>query len=78
MIELRDKGTGTLLGEISENQLKFLMDQMEEESSGDTDYYITPATLDMFEEAGADPELLALLRRALGAREEMEIRWRRP
>jgi hypothetical protein len=77
MIQLYDAGTGAALGTITEEQLKFLMDQLEEESTQDQDYYINQETLDLFEEAGADPALLALLRRALGSRKEMDIRWSR-
>ena len=33
------------------------------------------ATLDLFEEVGADADLLALLRQALGTREDIEIQW---
>jgi hypothetical protein len=75
MIELRDKETGRVLGSITGEQLQFLIDQLEEESSGDTDYYINSATLEMFEEAGIDPALLALLQQALGERDSMEIEW---
>lgn len=77
MIELRDKDSGDALGTISEQQLQFLVDQLEEESSEDRDYYINADTIEMFEEAGADRDLVAALRQALGGREEMEIRWRR-
>jgi processive 1,2-diacylglycerol beta-glucosyltransferase len=77
MIELRDKETGTSLGQISETQLQFLIDQLEEESTEDQDYYINLATLEMFERAGADTELMALLRRGLGTKENMEIIWSR-
>ena len=77
MIELREKKTGDLLGTISDKQLQFLIDQLEEESPRDRDYYINLATLDMFERAGADPELLELLRNGLGAREHMDIVWAR-
>jgi hypothetical protein len=77
MIELRDKDTGRSLGPITEDQLQFLIDQLEEESSTDTDYYLNSATLDMFAEHGIDPQLLELLRGALGNREEMEIEWLR-
>jgi len=75
MIELRDKKTGAFLGTISEAQLQFLIDQLEEESLRDQDYYVNLATLDMFEQAGGDPELLALLRQSLGTREDMDIVW---
>jgi len=77
MIQLRDKDSGELLDTITDAQLQFMIDQLEEESRDDRDYYINEATLEMFEEEGADPELIAILRKALGAREEMEIRWAR-
>jgi processive 1,2-diacylglycerol beta-glucosyltransferase len=72
---LRDKETGATLGNISEQQLQFLIDQLEEESANDTDYYINKASLEMFAEQGGDPQLLELLQRALGDREAMEIEW---
>lgn len=75
MIQLRDKETGRVLGSISEDQLQFLIDQLEEESADDTDYYLNRATLEMFEERGADADLLRILRDGLGDREEMEIEW---
>ena len=74
MIELREKETGSLIGKISEDQLQFLIDQLEEESSEDVDYYINRDTLDVFEEEGIDKSLLEMLRRALGTRDEMEIK----
>jgi hypothetical protein len=33
--------------------------------------------IDVLEEKGGDPELVSLLRRALGEREGVEIRWQR-
>jgi hypothetical protein len=75
MIKLYDKDTRVFLGTITEVQLQFLIDQLEEESTEDTDYYINQATLDLFEEIGADADLLALLRQALGTREDLEIQW---
>ena len=78
MIELKDKETGASLGSISEQQLQFLIDQLEEESGEDKDYYVNKATLEMFATRGADEGLLELLRGALGEREDMEIVWTRP
>jgi hypothetical protein len=78
MIEIRDKETGELLGTISEEQLKFLIDNLEEEYEGDQDYYINQATLNMFEAGGIDAGLLQFLRKALGTRESMEIIWSGP
>jgi hypothetical protein len=77
MPKLYDKDTGAWLGTITEEQLQFLIDQLEEESSEDQDYYINEATLEIFESAGADPALITMLRTALDDREEMEIRWSR-
>ena len=77
MVELRDKETGRVLGSISDEQLQFLIDQLEEESTADTDYYIDAATLDLFAENSIDPGLLTMLRSALGDREGMEIEWKR-
>ena len=77
MIQLHEKETGVFLGTITNAQLQFLIDQLEEESTDDTDYYIDLATLDLFEEVGAEADLLALLRQALGTREGIEIVWSR-
>ena len=77
MIKLFDAANGVQIGNLTEEQLQFLIDQLEEESDHDRDYYINAATLDMFEEAGADSALVGLLRRALGTRSEMDVRWER-
>lgn len=76
-IVLRDKDTNRDLGTITEAQLQFLQDQLEEETPEDRDYYLTEDTLDAFAEAGCDPALLDLLRRAMAGRRELEIRWER-
>jgi processive 1,2-diacylglycerol beta-glucosyltransferase len=75
MVELRDKSTGRSVGQITEAQLGFLMTQLEEESPQDTDYYFNSATIEMLAERGADPQLLEVLRKALGPRQEAEIEW---
>jgi hypothetical protein len=76
-IRLYDNDTQIQLGEITECQLQFLIDHLEEESSNDQDYFINADTLEMFAQAGADPALLAILRQGLGERSGMEIRWTR-
>ncbi len=76
-IRVYDKETGDAIGAITEEQLQFLIDQLEEESSTDQDYYISRETLQMFENVGADTELLDLLRGALGHQPSIEIRWAR-
>ena len=77
MIELREKGTENPIGEISDEQLQFLIDQLEEEDLEDRDYAITPLLLSSFEAEGGDPALISMLRDALGEREGMEIAWSR-
>ena len=72
---MHEKETGVFVGTITDAQLQFLIDQLEEESADDTDYYIDHATLDLFEEVGVDAGLLALLRQALGTRDGIEIVW---
>ena len=77
MIQLRDTESGLVLGAVSEEDLKFLIDHLEEESEEDVDYYINRSTLDGFKEKGINPSLLNILESALGDREDMEIEWSR-
>ena len=75
MIALRDKDTGSDLGTISEEQLRFLADQLEEEYAEDRDYYINRTMLDVMRQNGADPGLVDLLSKAIGDRDGIEIEW---
>jgi len=75
MITIKDKDTNQVLGTITEKQLKFLVDQLEEEWEEDQDYAISGMLLDMFEGEDADPQLVSLLRSALGDKEEINIVW---
>lgn len=77
MVYLYNKSTGDLLGEINDEELQFLIDQMEEESTKDKDYSITRMEIDYFTTQGADPHLLELLRQALGDQNEVIILWSR-
>ncbi len=77
MITIYDEGTGAVVGAVTDAQLKFLIDHLEEDSIADADYYINAMTIDGFEQDGADPGLVQLLRKALGDREDMDIRWER-
>ena len=77
MINLHEKDTGRELGQISEEQLQYLIDNLEEEWLEDQDYAITPLLLEYFEGLGADPNLVTLLRDALGEKEVIEIVWSR-
>jgi hypothetical protein len=75
MVKLYNAATNEALGDITDEQLQFLVDQFEEESEDDQDYYINTATIDMLKDAGADASLLALLQRVLGSNGEGDIRW---
>jgi len=75
MINLYDNESGAKLGTITEEQLQFLNDQLEEESFEDQDYYIMADELVDFQEAGADEALITILRTALNGRDDMEFRW---
>jgi len=76
MVQLYNEKSGKLIGNISEQQLQFLIDQLEEESVEDKDYAITSLTLDYFEEIGGDAELLSMLRKELGTLDEITILWK--
>jgi len=77
MIKLLDHETGRLIGSITEEQLQFLVDQLEEEWDEDREYYLSTDTVDMLAERGMDAGLVEVLRRAMGDRGEIEIRWAR-
>ena len=74
-VRITNKATGAPLGDISQSDLQFLSDQLEEESSRDTDYFIDQATVDILEAAGGSPALVTLLRAAVGTSEGVDIAW---
>jgi hypothetical protein len=63
------------IGTITDVQLKFLVEQLEEDHEEDEDYYIDRDTLELMADNGADPELLALLEKAMGDDDHMDIAW---
>ena len=75
MVNLFDAASGAKIGRITEAQLQALVGWMEEESTEDRDYYISAEELDMMEQDGIDPTLVAALREALGNRDDMDIRY---
>ncbi len=75
MPKLYEKTQDRLLGTITTGELSFLMEQLEEESSTDRDYYIDADTIDMLVEAGATTQLVEVLRKGLGPEQDAEIRW---
>src|SRR5205823_284745 len=75
-ISLLDVDSGLPLGQISETQLQFLIDQLEEDPSDDHGYYIGADTVDLLETSGGDADLIELLKRAVSGRDGVQIRWR--
>jgi hypothetical protein len=74
-LSLRD--SGAVIGSIEEADLQLLVEQLEEERSEDTDYYVSPETIDFLQDRGASAGLLALLRTAVGDSEGVEVSWKR-
>jgi hypothetical protein len=78
MIDLYHAETNALIGNVTDAELQFLMDGLEEESPSDRDYFIDQNTIDMLTEDGrATDHLLQLLRKAVGTSDGVDIRWQR-
>jgi hypothetical protein len=77
MIDVYNNETNELIGSITDGDLQVLVDALEEESATDQDYYITSDTIDLLGDGRASEHLLGLLRRALGSRDGVEVRWQR-
>jgi len=75
MIHLKNKETGKALGSITKEQLQFLIDQLEEETESDQDYYLNRTTFALLIERGMDAELKKILGDALGSGDDVEIIW---
>lgn len=67
--------TGDEIGTITDKQLAFLVEQLEEEHDEDQDYFIDRETLELLSDNGADPELLAILEKAMGDDDSLDIAW---
>ena len=77
MIELHDKETGQLVAVIGEAELALLVEGLEEEDSEDKDYYIDASTLHLLADAGFNKDILQSIGHAIGAREGIDVVWRR-
>jgi hypothetical protein len=74
MVALTRKSDNSSLGEISEDELQFLVDNLEEdEGLGDNEYNITRMTLEYLRENGLSPHLAQVLETALGDQDEVDI-----
>ena len=75
MATLHDRSTGAVIARLSPEQLQTLIDSFAGGAREDADYTLSPATLQLLEEQGADAALITLLRNALGTSEGMEFHW---
>lgn len=73
MIDMIDKETGRNLGQISDEDLTFLVGHLEEESEADEDYYFDVDTLEFLKEDGLPAHLERILTAALGSQGSIEI-----
>lgn len=74
MIRLYDNDSDHEIGQITEAQLDFLQEQLIEETLDSTTFALAPATVDSLAMNGGDPEMIDLLRKAIGSRTSMELR----
>jgi hypothetical protein len=77
MVKVYNKDTSEFLGRISETDLAFLAEQLEEEGLKDRDYYIRKETLEAFKSSGASAHLSEVLQGGLKNLDAIEIRWER-
>jgi hypothetical protein len=73
MYDLFLKSDHRHLAEISDEEMQFLIDNLEEESLTDDDYTLTRLTLEYLRGNGMGPRLASVLDSALGAADEVEI-----
>jgi hypothetical protein len=73
MYALYIKSDHRYIGDLSDEELQFLIDNLEEESLTDTDYDLTRLTLEYLRGNGLSPHLAQLLESALGEQDDVEI-----
>ena len=75
MILLFNTHSDMRIGEVTEEQFAVMQTWLEEEGTDDDDYYVNQATIDLLQEKGVDPALIAVLQRAIADNGEADIRW---
>lgn len=78
MIELFNKETGERIGELSESQFDFLMDNIENEYLEEINYIIDNEVITLLKERGADKKILNLLKHALNGKKNITIAYHIP
>ena len=75
MIRLYDNDNESEIGQISEAQLDFLQEQLIEEVIDAYTFDLSQASIGSLELNGAEAELIVMLRKAIGTRTSMEVRY---
>jgi processive 1,2-diacylglycerol beta-glucosyltransferase len=75
LYKLIDLGRTEEVGVVTEDQLQFLVDNLEEEGIEDQDYYIDEDILSFLAENGCEGDLLTMLTEALDGRLSIDIRY---
>jgi hypothetical protein len=75
MIRLYDNDNESEIGEITEGQLDFLQEQLVEDAIDAYTFDLTQGSIDSLEMNGGEPDLVALLRKSIGSRTSMEVRY---
>jgi hypothetical protein len=77
MVRLYESETNRLCGTLSDRQYEVLAEALEEEDLEEAECVISTDTIDLLEDQGVEPDLLDLLRAALGDKPEVVIRCER-
>jgi hypothetical protein len=75
MIRLYDNDNECEIGPITEAQLDFLQEQLVEDAIDAYTFDLTPGSIDSLEMSGGEAELVAMLRKFIGSRASMEVRY---
>ena len=74
MVRLYESDTNRLCGTLSDRQYEVLAEALEEEDLEEAECTINGETIELLEDQGVEPDLLELLRTALGDKPEVVIR----
>jgi hypothetical protein len=77
MVRLYETETNRLCGTLSDRQFEVLTEGLEEEDLEEADCVISADTIELLEDQGVEPDLLEILRAALGDKPEVTIRCER-
>jgi hypothetical protein len=77
MVRVYETATNQLCGTLSDRQYEVLTEGLEEEDLEESECTISSDTIELLEDQGVEPDLLDILRSALGDRPEVTIRCER-